>query len=286
MLKESPSFAPLNKRAEKFDLCALFKALDHQKVDLDKLLFEGTQEQTSSTRLCQEITPSKDSVTSAIVKLNLGLLTASSPLPSYYRKGLDKGEINENSFIPFIQFFNHHVIKNTLRHSWIERFFIRDWETMKLDSLSMMGLDSVSSLHWLFSLYFPELELTVSKSFKEQRMSCPEFNLGISRLGEKYALGGYVRRKRRGYNVSFRSDIAQTETRVFWPTEIRNRLRERIFPLLEKTHIFLIVTFSIDQYKRATYLNTQSFLGFTSLGETSSNFNWSLYEGSVSDNSI
>jgi len=276
---EKSVFDSLNSRVDKFDLCAFFKALDVSGVNLEKLLFVGTQNLTSSTRLCEEIAPTNDTIVSAIVKLNLGLLTPSSPLPSYYRKAVEKGEIDEDKFNSFIQFFNHHVIKSIIKFSWVERFFIHDWSGVKMASLSMLGLDSVSSIHWIFSLYFPELELSVSKCLKEQRMNSAEFCVGVSRLGEKYALGGYVRRKLRAYTIALRSDIAQTETREFWPTEIRRRLKERLFPLMKKTHIYLIVTFTIDQYKRATYLNPKSSLGFTSLGETTSNFTWSLFEG-------
>lgn len=278
-MEENSIFESLNRRIDKFDLCALFKALDVYGVDLEKLLFVGTQNPISHSHICKAIEPQNNSIVSAIVKLNLGLLTPTSPLPSYYQRAIEKGEIDEEEFISFIQFFNHHVIKTILKFTWVEKFFIPDWSAVKRESLSMLGLDSVSSIHWLFSLYFPELELSVDKCVKEQRMTSAEFCLGISKLGEKYALGGYVRRKIRAYTVALRSDTAQTETRKFWPAEIRKRLKDRIFPHLNKTHIYLIVTFTIDQYKRATYLNPHSYLGFTSLGETTSNFTWSLFEG-------
>ncbi len=279
-MEEREVFESINRQIDKFDLCALIKVLDLNGVNLEKLLFVGTQNLVSSSHLCEAVASTKDTITSATVKLNLGLLTASSPLPSYYRRCLEKGEIDEERFISFIQFFNHHVIKSIIKFTWVERFFIRDWDFVKMASLSMMGLDSVSSIHWMFSLFFPELELSVNKCVKELRMTSADFCLGISRLGEKYALGGYVRRRIRAYTVALRSDIAQTETREFWPNEIRKRLNERIFPLMKKTNIYLIITFTIDQYKRATYLNPQSYLGFTSLGEMTSNFTWSLFEGS------
>lgn len=278
-MEEKALFKSLNRQIEKFDLCALLKALNGYNLEFKKLLFEGTQNLASNAHLCKEITPEDGPVVSAIVRLNLGLFTPSSPFPSYYRRAMEKGEIDEDRFISFIQFFNHHVIKTILKFTWVEKFFIPNWAAVKQQSLSMLGLDSVSSIHWLFSLYFPELELSVDKCTKEQRMSSAEFCLGISRLGEKYALGGYVRRKIRAYTVSLRSDTAQTETRKFWPAEIRQRLKERLFPHLSKTHIYLIVNFTIDQYKRATFLTPSSYLGFTSLGETTSNFTWSLHEG-------
>ena len=267
------------KKLGQFDLIALLKALELSGVRLEDLLFEGNSSLSSSSHLCEEITLAPDTISSAIVRLNLGLLTGSSPLPSYYRKCMENGEIEEESFITFIQFFNHHLIKSLLKFCWIDRFFLTDWESKKTAHISMFGLDSLSSIYWVCSLYFPELELSVEKSSREQRLPCPEFCLGLSQLGGKYALGGYTRQKIPAYTVALRSDVAQTDMHVFWPTEIRNRLKEWIFPLIRNTHIYLIVSFTIDQYNRATYLNKYSYMGFTSLGETTSNFTWFLFEG-------
>ena len=299
----------------RFDLCALLKVLEGEGYGLEKLLLQGNTVQSSYASLCSSLTVSEDAYFDlpATLTLNLGLLVGSSPLPNYYRQCMEKGVIDEESFLIFLQFFNHHVIKNFLKVSWAERFvatlqkeshlkrtitFSRalevrkeraplnhlrplkeHWRDLQLANLMILGLDCVSSLHWAFSLCFPELELEVKKCIKKRKVYCADFILGMSQLGGKCALGGYFSHTIRAYSVALSSDIEQTDQGTFWPIEIRERLKELIFPLIEKTHIYLRLSFTINQYQRATYLNRLSRMGFASLGEATSNFTWRLYDG-------
>lgn len=276
----------------KFDLYALLKELDYRGYPLDDIFFMGSLTRSSSEALCSDILFSPD-LSSAFLTLNLGLLTGSSPLPNYYNKMIEKGEIDEESFVAFLQFFNHHLVKDFLRLTLAENFLVTvqsnfsphhryepvNWKQIQIGHLMMLGLDSICSLHWVFSLCFPELELNTQKCTRSRRVNSPDFFLGISQLDDKYALGGYIAQRVSAYHISLTSDVEQTDNHEFWPTEIRKRLKEQIFPILSKCLIYLNVYFTINQYNRATYLNKQSKMGYTSLGETNSNFTWLLYEG-------
>ena len=304
------------QNTERFDLCALLKLLEAEGITFDKLFFDGSTSRRSHGSLTSSVVFDQDQYFDSFAKVhvNLGMLVGTSPLPSYFRNCMEKGEIDEDQFLLFLQYFNHHVIRNFLKITWIEHFIADvhreshrkrslslsrvlevgrqhdkptqavgsladEWRTLQLSNLMLLGMDSVSSIHWAFSLCFPELGVNVEKCCDERRLACADFNLGISTLGGKAALGGYFKQSIRAYSVALRSDVEQTETRVFWPQEIRSRLFELIFPLLCKTHVYLVLSFTIDQYKRATHMNRLSRLGFTSIGEATSNFTWRLYKG-------
>ncbi len=295
----------------RFDIVALLKFLENKGYPLENLIFCGNMSLKSTSSLCSNVECSPETA-SASVTFNLGLLTGNSPLPSYFRKCMENGEIDEENFVNFLQFFNHHLIKKFLMLTWVEKFlveiyresheesrltktsdaffltdqllphhnaYVEEWKEIRLSNLMMLGLDSISSIHWVFSLCFPELELKVKKCVKSRKVSGHDFFLGVSQLGSKNALGGYMVQTTPAYSVSLTSDIEQTDNRVFWPTEIRSRLRESIFPLIWKTHIYLIISFTINQYNRALYLNRQSLVGYNSLGEATSNFTWLIWEG-------
>lgn len=267
----------LNNRIREFDICAILNALENAGVSLQELLLQGNISFSSPTNLCKEIQISSKG--GCVLTLNLGLLMGSSPLPNYFRESIENAEIDEEKFIAFLQFFNHFIIKNFIKVIWIEKFHFDNWKKINSHHLSMLGLDSVSSIHWLISLFFPDLKVQISKTLKKLKFTCTDFQLNNSKLGGKDALGGFINNLTSSYGVVLKADSEQTDKGVFWPKEIRKRLREDIFPLIKKTRIYLIVFLTIDQYNRATHLSPHCYLGYTSLGDATKEFKWLLYEG-------
>ncbi len=282
IVKRSPDQLPLfsrlfNGRIQEFDVCAALETLEHAGYPLANLSFLGTNHCQSSTHLCEGAHLYPEG-TGALI-LNLGLLVPSSPLPNYFRQIIDSGEIHEEEFLDLIQFFNHFLIKNFIQMSWIEKYFFNNWPQINTLHLHTLGLDSISSLHLCFSLYFPELQVKINKQVKELKYRCASIQLGNCILGEKNALGGYILQRIKAYTIHLKAEEEQTDHDIFWPIEVRSRLKELIFPLLAKLRAYLTLYFSIEHYMRSAELSRRCFLGYSSLGDSDTTFTWLLYEG-------
>ncbi len=260
------------ERIKEFDILALLSVLESQGLTFENLVFDGNHTNASSPHLCEKLEGD-------VLTLNLGLLMAGSPLPNYFRQTMEKEVIDEEKFIPFLQFFNHHLIKNFLELSWIEKYLLKSWKTIQRSHLGLLGLNSVSSLYWLLSLTFPDLKLQVEKAPRTVKFACEAFRLSEHSLGNQNTLGGVLKQKIPTFQIHLTAESEQTDAGVFWPTEIRQRFRETIFPLLKKTRIYLHLYLTIHQYKHAIRLSSQTHLGFSSLGDSDSSFTWQLFSG-------
>lgn len=259
----------LSNKIKKFDICSLFKVLENLNHPFDSLFFNSNLSYASSTSLCEGINLKEVfDLPRVVLNVNLGILTGSSPLPTYFRKCMDKELIDEDQFIQFISFFDQHLIKNLFQMSMPEKFFFDDWNWMTHNHMHLFGLNSSSSIHWLMQLCFPELHVHVEKKRIQSKLKLDSLLLGKSHLGKNTVLGGYVEHSIFTFHVILSLEEQQLDTSYCLPLEVRKRFVELVLPLIKKARVPIAILLKINPYNFPAKLSTQSYLGYGRLGDS------------------
>ena len=125
-----------------------------------------------------------------IITVNVGLLSAQSPLPSFMMQTMD--QLDHDRLERFIGFFDHQLLRECFAGLYPERegALLPGWPEAAKDRLRLMRPTCQSTLHWLFRKVFPETELSVRRDVRQQRVPAPAMRLGASALGEGGSMGG------------------------------------------------------------------------------------------------
>jgi hypothetical protein len=230
----------------------------------EQILFRSYYNLSSQSALLEEIEFRDTPTPHVIVYVNLGLLSVQTPLPSYFFKKLDQGSIDQESFADFLAFFDQHLLTGFILSVYpeINPDVFPDWQRAKRQFAGMLNLRSRTTLHWLFSLVFPELGVQVEKAVHSRRLQANDIVLGRSFLDGSSVFGGKTSAKVHGLRVALSSDDEYTSMRVPWPREIRERMEAMIFPLLKRVGIDIEVFLTISSQKSWAKLNAESFLGY------------------------
>src|SRR5208282_6583672 len=87
----------------------------------EEILFESATRDVSQPAPCHKIEFRTEPIRQAVLTLNLGLLGTQSPLPSYFKRILEDANVDEQSFLDFLRFFDHKLLENYLRSIYPER---------------------------------------------------------------------------------------------------------------------------------------------------------------------
>ena len=148
----TPLEKEISANIHRFDLFSLTELLIFAGYNLEEIQFKSHHSMASQPGLIHDIKFQNGSIRQVVITLNLGLLSAQSPLPSYFQKKIDKSNIDYNQFIEFIGYFDNILIKNYFFAIYPEKNneLFQDWESTKGRYLEMLDLKSCSTLHWLF----------------------------------------------------------------------------------------------------------------------------------------
>ena len=251
-------------KIHEFDLICLLQLLQQIGYQPENIQFKSHFSACSQPGLIHGIEFKDNSEPRVVISLNLGLLSAQSPLPSYFFKKLDSGYVDIRAFAEFIGFFDHYLIKNYLAHIYPEtnRAFFPDWEMTKLRFIQLLDLKSCSTLHWIFQLVFPELGIKARKARIGRKLSTSHLKLGKTVIGKKAIFGSKTNIPVSGRTVTLVAENESTGSGEPWLREIRKRLNELIFPILCTVGLDLEVLLVILSQKTHARLQTDSYLGY------------------------
>lgn len=246
----------------------------------EDLYFESHDELSSRPSLCEAIFFSENFPRVRIV-LNLGLLSANSPMPSFFRKKMDSGSIDSVLFTKFLGFFDHHIIKNILLMSTpeINDIFFSSWQVTKSHYLKLLDLNSSSTLWHLFQACFPELSVKIIKAPRLFKQNSSSTMLGTTRLGIDSFLGKKITQMIPSFKFILTSDEAQTTQQKPWPVEIKERLKKMVFSFLQRTEIHFRVVFVLRKSREFARLSSGNRLGYCTLGENKTDLKLLLFSG-------
>ncbi len=255
--------AAIEREAPRFDVIPLLDLLRHLGYRSEDIIFESRYSLTSNPGLVHAVEFRKDPSRQVVITLNFGLHDPAGPLPSYFVKLIDDGVVDEQAFLRFLGFFDHLLIQNFVRSIYPEHdpAVYRDWEITKRHYLSLLGLRSPSTLHWLFQSAFPELGVSAERGVLRREVRVAPFRLGASALG-RGSLGAVSSVPISASEVTLYCDEEYTERGIPWADEIQRRLRSTIFPVLRDTGIDLRLTLVIWSQRGWARLKPGSYLGF------------------------
>ena len=258
----------IKEQIERFDIFALFKLLESLGYKATDIYFQSNPSWSSASSICHDIIFLEKNYPKIILVLNIGLFSNQSSLPSLFRKKMDEGSIDAVSFSKYIGFFDHYLIKVFLGVSMPEGngWFFADWNQTLRQYLTLLALNSVSTVTLLFQLCFPELKVTVVKFPRVISLQSSSFILGKISLGKDSFLQKNERLTISSLKVVLRGDEQTTELGVHWVLEIKKRLKALIFPLMDRVNVYLIVDLILENLREAASLSKSSYLSYSSLG--------------------
>lgn len=258
--------ALISKRIHDFDLLPLLRVLKKAGYGPDDILFKSNASVCSQPGLVQGIRFLAEPAR-AVVELNFGLLSAQTPLPAYFTKKMESGYFDSKAFEAFIGFFDHRLIRGWLMNVLpeINTELFQDWEQVKQWYLGMVDLKSPGSLHWLFELVYPELDVRVEKSTPGRELATSFPRLGKTVLGDDAIFGKKTKVPVYGNRVTLFSEDEIAGTGEPWPAEAKLRLKEQIFPVLRHSGADLEVFLVIKSQTRWAKLHKESYLGYDSM---------------------
>ena len=235
--------AEISRRAAEFDPASLLLLLTYLGYRSEEILFQSSIREVSQPALVHRVEFRADPVKQAIVTLNIGLFGPQSPLPSYFKRLVDDANLDEQSFTDFVRFFDHKLLEGWVRSIYPEhdRAVFRDFEKTKESYLRLLGIGSVSTVHWLVELAYPELEVMVEKGTIMRSVRLEGARLGFCDLGGGAVLGGWLRAPVPGFLITLYSDDEHTESGRPWAEEVMRRLERLIFPTLAEAAVELKV---------------------------------------------
>lgn len=254
----------VSRRIHEFDILSLLRLLMSMNYSPEEIRFRSHNSICSQPGLIHSINFMREPVREAVITINMGLLSAQSPLPAYFRKKMENDIVGERLFIDFIGYFDHHLIRDYISNIYpeINRIFFPDWELTKRRYLQILNLKSLGTLHWLFQMVFPEIGVKVENAVLNSEVQTQPVRLGKTVLGNDAVFGNKTSVALLGRRVTFYSEAEMTDTRVPWPKEIKNRLEGLIFPVLHPTGIDLEISLILKSQKRWVRLHTETYLGY------------------------
>ena len=267
---ESPEqtlMATMVRRAHEFTLPALLDALQAVGLRAEEVIFRSHLSHSHQAYLVYSVEFLGDP-RRAVVTLNIGLLAAQSPLPSYFFSVLERGGHHTETLLAVLSLIDHPLLRERARSEYPERSLrtVSDWEQTKGLLLRLLALQSPRALHWLFQRVFPELGLSVERATSELPLSTDQVIIGTTALGESRALGGQVRLSHSALTVTLYGEAPETLTGRPWTQEAAHRLHRLILPLLQEQSLYLQLWMTVpgsDANARlsSSHRKPDSFLG-------------------------
>ncbi len=229
----------------------------------EEILFHSHFSSVSPATLLESIEFRRAPVRQVIITANTGLLSATTPLPSYFMKMLDTGNMDEKAFVDFLGFFDHKLLQNYWHTIYpeLDTALYPDWERTKRAYLRLTGIYSLTTIHHLFHLTFPELGVWVKKTSHTRRLRGDGTRLGETILGGYHILGSEAILRHRGVMVTLYCDEEYSDERIPWADKIVKRLHTVLFPVLREAEVDIKVILVIRSQKGWIQLQQKSYLG-------------------------
>jgi hypothetical protein len=257
------------ERARAFALGPLIELLLAHGYRREQLLFESNRE-GGATSLVHAI-EFRAGGSEVLITLNIGLLGDNGLLPSYFLREVDSSP-DPQRFYDFIRFFDHRLIESFARASWPEQDpnVYGDYTLLCTAVLKLVGLDSVSSLHWFIQSVFPELAVRVTRGAFPSETSSHACRTGISRLDGSSVIGRVYETEAQGFTVDLVTDEEAYDRHRNWAAVVRSRLNERCLPVLAAFRLPLRVVLTVLSHASWARLEsmqaeTTGYLGYDRL---------------------
>lgn len=256
--------AAITARARHFALGALIDALHSIGYADEQIEFRSHATSTHQDCVVESVQFSR-SPRRATVVLNLGLLSPQSLLPSYFRAVIDTQ--SESGLLDFLGFFAHRLLRGSVNSQHPERNeeYFPDWQSTLAQLRSLLGMRSLSTVHSVFALCYPELGVSVERTLMSRPVRTRGVRLGRWALGDGAVLGELAQVPVAGIAVRLFCDEPLTYCGRPWAREAEERLHAQIFPVLAHYGLYLRVSLILRDQRSFFVLRPDEFLGYAPL---------------------
>jgi hypothetical protein len=259
----------IRERIRGFDIPALLSVLAASGYGDAQIEYRGHRTTLHQSHLVHDIQFIHQPNKRVVITVNMGLLSAQSPLPSFMMQTMD--QLDHDRLERFIGYFDHLLLHECFAGLYPERdeALLPGWSETVRDRLRMLRPTSPSTLHWLFSKIFPEVELSVRREVRQQRVAAREMRLGATTLGEGDAMGGFASIPTGGMEVKLYCDEPISSNGVAWAVEARRRFESDLLPLLSESVFMLTVFLVLRDQEGILRIERDSYLGYEPLQDAS-----------------
>ena len=239
----------INHELAEFDPVALLRLLHFEGVDLNQIHFSSFNSLSSQSKLIELIKIDWPKVS---ISINLGFLSATGILPSHMREFIDRLDVDQDYMATFLGFYYHLLILNYLLQAYpeINSLYFPDWAATKVSYVHLQNMRSTSTLHWLFQVVFPELEVSIESGDTVKREIRSQFFLGKSTLNMNPPIGGIALNKNKIVIIHLRN---RETVLAFWQKTLENaltytqkKLNTLILPWLRGTGLDIDIYLHLD----------------------------------------
>lgn len=247
-LADSAELTPIEARiaedAQRFDLGPLVDLLLTNGYARDDILFESAAEGRSAS-IVRAVRFHKQPIRSVVITVQVGLLGDNSLLPSYFFHLMERSR-DPDRFLDFLRFFDHRLIDNLFRALYPERSGVYvSWISVLASFLRMAMPASISTLHWLVQLYFPELRVRVTRRPFASATDSYACRTGLSLLDGTGILGRTYVAEVTGFLVDLIAEDEIDMSGRSYSDIVQARLKERLLPLLDPFRLPLMVRLTV-----------------------------------------
>lgn len=255
----------VRERIRGFDIPALLQVLSASGYGDAELEYRGHRTTVHQSHLVHDIEFLHQPRKRIVITVNMGLLSAQSPLPSFMMQTLDR--LEHDRLERFIGYFDHRLLQECFAGLFPEReeTLLPGWTQAAKDRLRLLRPTCPSTLHWLFGKAFPEGEISVRREVRHQRVNARELRLGDSALGEGDSMGGFATIPTGGIEVKVFCNESFASNGVPWAVEARRRLEGDLLPLLSETVLMLTVVLVLREQEGVLRMEHDSHLGYDPL---------------------
>jgi hypothetical protein len=253
------------KSANRYDLAALITELRALGYGDEAIELRSNQTMLHQASLVESVHFQREPQPRVIVTVNLSLLGPQSPLPTYFQQILEQQA--GSSLADFLNFFSHRLLRADIAGMFPERDpkLFADFARTKSQLLSLLGLRSLSTMHWIFQAVFPELEVAVRRTVLSRPIRTHDMVLGAWALGDGSVCGGLATAPVSALGVTLFCDDPLTGAGEPWARAAERRLHDVVFPLLHSHGLFLEVALVFRDQSSFMILAPQQFLGYEPL---------------------
>lgn len=257
----------IRERIRSFDVPALLEVLAASGYGDAEIEYRSHRTTVHQSHLVHDIQFIHRPRKRIIITVNMGLLSAQSPLPSFLMQTMD--QLDHDRLERFIGYFDHLLLQECFAGLYPERegALLPGWPEAATDRLRLLRPTCQSTLHWLFSKVFPETEISVRREVRSQRIAAPEMRLGASALGTGDSMGGFASIPTGGMEVKIFCNEPLSSSGVPWAVEARRRFEADVLPLLSETVLMLTVILVLRDQEGFLRFERDSHLGFDPLYE-------------------
>lgn len=251
--------------ARRYDLAALVAALRGLGYGDEAIELRSNQTTRHQASVVEQVEFHDQPRPRAIITVNLSLLSPQSPLPTYFQRILDQQA--DSSLAAFLNFFSHRLLRADIIGMFPERNpdLFTDFGRTKRQLLSLLGLRSPSTAHWLFEAVFPELEVAVRRTLLSRPVRTHGMVLGEWAIGDGTVCGGLATAPVSALGVTLFCDEVTDPSGEAWARSADRRLHEQLFPHLGSQGLFMEVALVFRDQSTFMVLAPKQYLGYEPL---------------------